>query len=230
MTSVAGCLYPWACEGQGRTYANSSPPWRVAAGFACGLSGGRRPPPTADPIDAYCIEAEGRAAPSTPSPASLRGWNAYRCALSIDRGDRQRLRSRASRRRVDRCPAAGAGLPLAAPLREPAGCGDIAPDRRPVCRGQTAGTGPQPALPPDGRQAVDRFLMARACGVRSTASQGLSRSLRRRRSTARRGATGTGGPVACAGTCAMAAGCGRIAVAGTVRRPRQRLRLRRRSG
>ena len=169
--------------------------------------------------------------PHHPQPACAAGARAAaRCRLAG--GDRQRLRSGASRRRVDRCPPVGAGLPLAVLLRRPAVRGSVAPGRRPVCRGQTAGTAPQSALPPDGRQAVERPLQAHAPGILRTALHGLSRSLRCRRSTARRGGTGTDGlmgnrvAVACAD--GMAGRSGRTAVAGTLRRRWQRSRLRHR--
>ena len=147
--------------------------------------------------------------------------------------------------RLDRCPCAGAGLPRDTPRRRPAVGAGVARDSRPVCRWQTAGTGPQPAARQVAGQAVDRFLHPRAPALLRTASHALSRSLRRRRSTARHGGTGTAGVVAYVAIRAtaehgvgwvtprvdsMAVRCGRAASAGVARRPWQRPRLRRRPG
>ena len=169
--------------------------------------------------------------PHHPRPACAAGRRTVaRCRLAV--GDRQRLRSGASRPAPRPMPHSGAGLPQAAPRRRPAVCGVVAPDSRQVCRRQTAGTAPQPALPPDGRQVVDRSLHARVPAILRTASHGLSRSLRRRRPAARHGATGTtrlaANRIAVAGADGLAGRDGRTAVAGVVRSPRLRLRLRRR--
>ena len=78
-----------------------------------------------------------------------------------------------SRQQFDRCPSAGAGLPLASPFREPRVVGPAGATTRQVCLRQTAENNPRPAAHHKAGQGVGCSLQAPFSEVRWTPSNGL---------------------------------------------------------
>lgn len=101
-----------------------------------------------------------------------------------------------SRQRLARCPTAGAGLPLASPLREVRVVGPDGADTNRVCPRQTAiDLPPYPAPDEAGDLGADQW-QARASEVRRTPSARLSFPLVSRRGRARSSGEKTADPVA----------------------------------
>ena len=106
------------------------------------------------------------------------------------------LRPAPSHQRPDRCPSAGAGLPLASPFREAWTVGPAGAVPRQVCPRETAhGPVSRPA-PQKAGEGMPDHGQARASGVRGTPSFGLSFRLRPQRSGARASGEKTADPTA----------------------------------
>ncbi len=133
----------------------------------------------------------------TPSDAMRAGMKAPP-GLSNSPGPTLAVGSRPamSRQCLARCPAVGAGLPLASPLREVSRFGAGAPSRYRVCPRQTASDlPPYPAPHEAGDLGADHW-QSRASGVCCTPSAGLSFPLAPRRVRARFIGEKTADPVA----------------------------------
>ena len=154
-TSAVGSPFLTLCVGTGGAFALRS---------AAGPRHRRRPMMLPHPPE----PGLARPGPHTAAPGRLAA------------GDRPGLRSGPrSRRACDPCPPAGAGLARPGAVRGPC-TGPLGADgARRVCGAQTAGPGPHPALPRDGRQNGDRGLQDRvlaALAVRARCARASRRS------------------------------------------------------
>ena len=107
-----------------------------------------------------------------------------------------------SRQRPDRCPTAGAGLPLASPFREAHGVGPYGAAMCRVCPRQTASALTHDPAPHEAGDHGSTHGQARASAILRTPSFGLSFPLRPRRCGARASGEKTADPVANAGASA----------------------------